>query len=374
MNPADGCWQAGAYSRLAQFTEVFVDELDSLEDLRMLTKAYLDRNKHWSITVNVIESLVNLRTYCRALMDASENRFHYTWRSLYEAFCLSFLTELDASSYETVKKMIFEYTVRKCSSIPDLKSLLSRCSVISDSRCVAICGYQLVRGSAEVNVDSSYVLTDTVKRNLEDLCRVVSSRKYPVLLQGETSVGKTSLISYLANCTGNVCMRINNHQNTDIQDYVGSYVNNASGQLVFVEGPLVKAMRNGHWIILDELNLADSDVLESLNRVLDDNRELFIMETQEVVKAHPNFQIFATQNPPGLYGGRKSLSRAFRNRFVQMNFGELPYNEIETILQMRCGLPLSYASKMVAVMRELQVRTKLLIDQVAACSQDEKDI
>ncbi|OUC45115.1 hypothetical protein D917_08649, partial [Trichinella nativa] len=116
-----------------------------------------------------------LRTYCRALMDASENRFHYTWRSLYEAFCLSFLTELDASSYETVKKMIFEYTVRKCSSIPDLKSLLSRCSVISDSRCVEICGYKLVRGSAEVNVDPSYVLTDTVKRNLEDLCRVVSS-------------------------------------------------------------------------------------------------------------------------------------------------------------------------------------------------------
>ncbi|OUC45114.1 hypothetical protein D917_08650, partial [Trichinella nativa] len=54
-------------------------------------------------------------------------------------------------------------------------------------------------------------------------------------------------------------MRINNHQNTDIQDYVGNYVNDASGQLVFVEGPLVKAMRNGYWIILDELNLADSD-------------------------------------------------------------------------------------------------------------------
>ena len=33
-------------------------------------------------------------------------------------------------------------------------------------------------------------------------------------------------------------------------------------------GVLVDAMRKGYWIILDELNLAPSDVLEALNRVL----------------------------------------------------------------------------------------------------------
>lgn len=44
-------------------------------------------------------------------------------------------------------------------------------------------------------------------------------------------------------------------------------------------------MRKGYWIILDELNLAPTDVLEALNRLLDDNRELLITETQEVVKA-----------------------------------------------------------------------------------------
>lgn len=70
-------------------------------------------------------------------------------------------------------------------------------------------------------------------------------------------------------------------------------------------GILVEAMRHGHWIILDELNLAPTDVLEALNRVLDDNRELYIPETQQTVKADPNFRLFATQNPPGLYGGRK---------------------------------------------------------------------
>jgi len=68
---------------------------------------------------------------------------------------------------------------------------------------------------------------------------------------------------------------------------------------------LVEAMRKGHWIVLDELNLAPTDVLEALNRVLDDNRELFIPETQTTIKAHPSFRLFATQNPPGLYGGRK---------------------------------------------------------------------
>ena len=76
-------------------------------------------------------------------------------------------------------------------------------------------------------------------------------------------------------------------------------------QCLILSGILVDAMRNGYWIILDELNLAPTDVLEALNRLLDDNRELFIAETQQTVAAHPRFLLFATQNPPGLYGGRK---------------------------------------------------------------------
>lgn len=39
--------------------------------------------------------------------------------------------------------------------------------------------------------------------------------------------------------------------------------------------------------------------------MLDENRELFITETQEVVRAEAGFMLFATQNPPGQYGGRK---------------------------------------------------------------------
>ena len=66
------------------------------------------------------------------------------------------------------------------------------------------------------------------------------------------------------------------------------------GRLVFKEGALVQALTKGYWLILDELNLARSEILESLNRLLDDNKELFINETQTYIKPHPNFRIFAT--------------------------------------------------------------------------------
>jgi midasin len=116
---------------------------------------------------------------------------------------------------------------------------------------------------------------------------------------------------------------------------------------------LVQALRKGHWIVLDELNLAPSDVLEALNRLLDDNRELFIPETQETVKPHPDFLLFATQNPPGLYGGRKVLSRAFRNRFLELHFDEIPEDQLATILERRCRIAPSYAQKIVAVFKRL---------------------
>ena len=53
------------------------------------------------------------------------------------------------------------------------------------------------------------------------------------------------------------------------------------------------------------------------------------------------------------------LSRAFRNRFVELHFDEIPSRELETILHQRCAIPMSYSQKMVAVMLDLQVRHNL---------------
>jgi len=362
-----------------RFTEFYIDELTERMDLRLLVSSYLTQlnlplEKHEAIVnfyLNVRKEAMrtlfdgmthkphySLRTLCRALSISASIPCGNVLRSLFEAFSLSFLTQLDYNSYPIVLRMI----VKAILDNKNVKAIL--CHPIPKPKCgpneeyMNIEGYWILQGSLTPETPSNYILTDSVKKNLKDLVRVVSIGKIPVLLQGDTSVGKTSLITYLAKTTGHVCVRINNHEHTDLQEYVGSYIADDTGKLVFKEGILVDAMRKGYWIILDELNLAPSDVLEALNRVLDDNRELFIPETQQVVKAHEQFMLFATQNPPGLYGGRKVLSRAFRNRFVELHFDEIPPNELQIILKHRCHMPESYCKQVINVMTDLQIRRK----------------
>lgn len=81
-------------------------------------------------------------------------------------------------------------------------------------------------------------------------------------------------MSHLAAQTGHKCIRINNHEGTDLQEYLGSYVSDEQGRLRFMEGALVTALREGHWVVLDELNLAPSEVLEALNRCVLPNKNL----------------------------------------------------------------------------------------------------
>lgn len=76
-----------------------------------------------------------------------------------------------------------------------------------------------------------------MKENLAEIARIVCSGRYvcdaligdvfiyhiyrfPILLEGETSAGKTSIVCHLARITGNDIIRINNHEHTDVQECV----------------------------------------------------------------------------------------------------------------------------------------------------------
>ncbi|XP_017069300.1 midasin [Drosophila eugracilis] len=352
-----------------RFTEFFVDELTTDADLNLLISDYLvntgiQRKSVHSI-VKLYKSLrklsdlqlndglgnrpvYSLRTLCRSLRICARNLCGSIERNLYESFCLSFLTQLDPDSHHVVLLLIQD------ALLSNVKAILNKQLPQLGENYLDFEGYWIQPGNLEPQPCTHYILTESVKKNLKDLARIISIGKLPILLQGPTSAGKTSLIDYVARRSGNRCLRINNHEHTDLQEYIGTYAADLDGKLTFREGVLVQAMRHGFWIILDELNLASTDILEALNRVLDDNRELYIAETQTLVKAHPNFMLFATQNPPGLYGGRKTLSRAFKNRFIELHFADIPRGELEIILEKRCLIPPTYARKMVHCMTQLQ--------------------
>ena len=343
----------------------------------------------------------SLRTLSRSLSFARLlMRSNYPLKqAMYEGFCMNFLTQLDGKSRDQLRqriKQVFAAELKRnqlryappnptfdaasnsargssaataAASDEERRIAAKAASLTSgdldQKRFVRVAHFWIEQGPGEVNhgqkdeVDQggneSFIVTPTVKVYLTDLARAAVARKYPVLLQGPTSSGKTSMVQYLAGLTGHTCVRINNHEHTDLQEYIGSYVTNSRGQLVFSEGPLVQAVRRGHWIILDELNLAPSDVLEALNRLLDDNRELYVPELEEVIKPHPHFMLFATQNPPGLYGGRKVLSQAFRNRFLELNVDDIPGPELVDILVKRVhSLAPPFAECMVNVKTELE--------------------
>ncbi|KAK8152780.1 hypothetical protein BC567DRAFT_187327 [Phyllosticta citribraziliensis] len=361
----------------SRFTELYVESPDrDLKSLQSVVETYLDQylhndrkistdvaNLYLSIqTLNSENKLVDsanqkphfsLRTLTRTLIYALDTApLHSLRRALYEGFCMSFLTFLDKSSEDLVADAVVKHLK------PELRSPLRKPA--DKDRDYWLNNAQkdplwLRKGNFSISDEEHYIITNFVWRNLTNLVRAASTRRFPVLIQGPTSSGKTSMIEYLAKRSGNKFVRINNHEHTDLQEYLGTYISGNDGKLQFQEGVLVKALREGHWIVLDELNLAPTDVLEALNRLLDDNRELLIPETQEVVRPHEDFMLFATQNPAGLYGGRKTLSRAFRNRFLELHFDDIPVNELKFILERRTQLPRSWCDHIVNVYRELSI-------------------
>lgn len=93
----------------------------------------------------------------------------------------------------------------------------------------------------------------------------------------------------------------------------------------FIEGSLVKAMQEGHWVLLDEINLASAEILECLAGLLEDKSEsIDLLEKGDKVpiQRHPDFTLFACMNP-ATDVGKKDLPVGLRNRFTEFFIDEL---------------------------------------------------
>jgi len=160
-------------------------------------------------------------------------------------------------------------------------------------------------------------------------------------LEGETSTSKTSSILFLAAWLNQPVVRLNLNGQTDTGELIGRYVpreqtqgeNGEQGSIGlgwrWQDGLIVQAMKRGWWVVLDEVNLAEPQILERLNSVLEREPTLVMSEHDNTLfgsggrPIHPDFRIFATMNPAE-YAGRSELSPAYRDRWLGYRFVPAP--------------------------------------------------
>ena len=93
-----------------------------------------------------------------------------------------------------------------------------------------------------------------------------------------------------------------------------------SGKFEWVDGMLLRAMRDGHWLLIDNVNFCAPTVLDRLNPLVEPGGSLIVNERGtlsngelHVAKPHPNFRLFLTMD-----AASGEVSRAMRNRGVEM--------------------------------------------------------
>ena len=202
---------------------------------------------------------------------------------------------------------------------------------------------------------------------------------YPVALEGETAASKTTAVLWLAHLLGQPVARLNLNGQTDAGELIGRHVPTgalggmeavdlldhadlleastrqvleravaegrsltpveqalvvrterlSSAQWRFQESSLPQAMRRGWWFLLDEMNLAEPQILERLNSALELPPTLVLSEHDGQVfgpngdvAVHQRFRLFATLNPAE-YSGRSLLSPAFRDRWLVWHQAEV---------------------------------------------------
>ena len=149
-----------------------------------------------------------------------------------------------------------------------------------------------------------------------------------VIIIGPKGTGKTSLVRDFAKSKGVKLQSINFSLRTRESHLVGTKTL-TDGTVSFDEGILIKSMREGNMLYLDEINSAEADVLLRLDEALDDRRQIALKEsTGEVVKAKEGWFVIATINPL-THSGTKELPPQLLSRFPVRISMEYPPENIE---------------------------------------------
>jgi midasin len=91
----------------------------------------------------------------------------------------------------------------------------------------------------------------------------------------------------------------------------------------FLTGNLIKAMRRGDWVLIDEINLANNELLQKLQPAIEGKPLLFFERgDREAIAVHPHFRLIGCMNP-GSDVGKKELPANIKNKFTALRLDEM---------------------------------------------------
>ena len=171
--------------------------------------------------------------------------------------------------------------------------------------------------------------------------------RMPMMLKGPTGCGKTRFVEYMAWKLNRPLITLACNEDMTASDLVGRYLLDADGTR-WQDGPLTLAVRYGAICYLDEVVEARQDTTVVIHPLTDARRILPLEKKNELVSAHPDFQLVISYNP-GYQSILKDLKQSTKQRFGALDFS-YPSRDIEIeIVSHESGIGPDLAGKLVTV-------------------------
>ena len=158
-----------------------------------------------------------------------------------------------------------------------------------------------------------------------------------VLVQGYHGTGKSTHIEQTAARLNWPCIRINLDGHISRIDLIGRdaiVVRDGVQVTEFQEGLLPWALQRPCALVFDEYDAGRPETMFVIQRVLEEDSRLTLLDQNRIVRAHPAFRLFATANTAGwgdttgLYHGTHALNQAQMDRWnIIANLDYLPHDQ-----------------------------------------------
>jgi len=145
-----------------------------------------------------------------------------------------------------------------------------------------------------------------------------------VMIQGYHGTGKSTHIEQVASRLNWPCIRVNLDSHISRIDLVGKdaiVVRDGSQVTEFREGILPWCLQNPTALVFDEYDAGRPDVMFVIQRVLEVEGKLTLLDQSKVIRPHPFFRLFSTANTvglgdtTGLYHGTQQINQGQMDRW-----------------------------------------------------------